>query len=231
VNCADVIAFVIEPGSPPDEARKHLESCEACRAHLAESRRVALLLTELPATPTPDVAAKVMARIGYGNGRPTRDKILDQLLRVREELDVVMAETREDELSWRPSQREPTISELASHLPGTETTLVLDAEAAMPASGEQSALVTRAMPAAGARPEFSTNGNGHAHTIGTKGEPTQEDLRRVRERTLRLVCGLSASDLSPAVAELLRNVYRHEADHAAQMADTLWRSRRRAALG
>ena len=39
MNCADVIAYVIEPGQVPIEVVEHLETCESCR-NLVNALRV-----------------------------------------------------------------------------------------------------------------------------------------------------------------------------------------------
>lgn len=257
MNCADVVHFLIEPGQIPDKVAEHLNTCEACRAHAVESRRVAALLAELPFTPDTDVASRVMARIGYGNGRPTRDKILDQLERVRDELEFVVGDLEPGEADVRPSDWEPTVAQLLRHLPGVEATLQLEAELALgdgprlgpwrgpgnpvrtsapqpaadsPRAGASSAGASSAGASSGQRSgaaKPSGNGNGHGAKDGC-GAP--EELRRVRERTLRLISELGAKDLHGRAAELLRTIYRHEADHVAQIEDTRWRARRQEQL-
>jgi hypothetical protein len=201
VNCADVAAFLFIPESAPQDVVEHLEGCESCRAQTAESRRVAALVSSLPAMSDQAIAGKVMARIGYGNGRPTREKILDQLKLVRDEFETVAANVRPDELHWRPSDEEPTIAEIIEHLPATEELL---------ASGAM---------------DDDTSGAKNTQDVQS------QDLRRVRERTLRFVEGLADADLGYSRAEALRAIYRHEADHAAQISDVVWRARRRTQLG
>lgn len=222
MNCADVIRYVVEPGNGSPEVREHLERCESCRASAEESRRVAALVATLPAMERPDIAGRVMARIGYGNGRPTRDKILDQLERIREELEEARSAARPEEIDWQPSTIEPSVGRILEHLSSEERILLTGAMKAVgrggfaAADGETS-VSTQSIPES-------------ANSLNGKVLGDLEDLRRVRKWALRFISGLRPEDLGVEAAELLRSIYHHEADHAAQIADTVWRSRRIAGL-
>lgn len=213
MNCADVIPFLVETGiAVPQEVAAHIEGCGTCRAQQTESRRVSALVAGLPGMRRPDVAGKVMARIGFGNGRPTRDKILDQLAAVREELEDVVCEVSPDELDRRPSAVEPSIAEVVAHLPSAEDAMARRAAETIAGSGGD---------AAGLKPFLAA---ASASTVNATADAG--DLRRVRERTLRLVSGLRDAEIGVPGAEALRAIYRHEADHVAEIRDAVDRVRR-----
>ena len=130
----------------------------------------------------------------------------------------MVAQVEAGEADQRPSGAEPSVGEVLGHLPAAETAYALGAIKAM-AGGKQDAV----------RAAFSAHITAHSNTgLGTAA--TAEELRRVRERTLRLISGLRDAGLDHVAAELLRSIYRHEADHVAQVGDTLWRTRRRSRL-
>lgn len=215
MNCDVAISQLAWPEQASAEAWDHLEGCEVCRAQHGESRRVAGLLAGLPGTHGRDIASRVMARIGYGNGRPTRDKIRDQLSRVRQELDEVCAGISADEASWRPGTGEPSVADVLAHLPIAERDLV---KMAMKVARDHGADVEAPADAA-IQATFKVNAKSGATGDG-------EHLRRVRARTLRFVSDVRDAELGTQGPELLRTVYRHEAEHLAQIEDILWRARR-----